>query len=165
MPAEPSPAKLLAGFIAKFDPVVAALIRRTRAAVRRRLPTAHELVYDNYNFFVIGFSSTLRPSDCIVSVVASAKGVALAFYYGADLPDPDGILLGDGTQNRFVRMDGGVSPGAPAVARLIRAATAQGKTPLPRKGPGELVIRSISAKQRPRRTVRRAAARPGAVKK
>ena len=164
MPAEPSPAKQLAGFIARFDPAVAALIRRTRAAVRQRLPTANELVYDNYNFFVIGFSSTLRPSDCIVSVVASAKGVALAFYYGADLPDPGGILLGDGTQNRFVRMEGGVSPDTPAVARLIRAAAAHGKTPLPGKGGGVLVIRSISAKQRPRRRGRQSAVRTRAVR-
>jgi hypothetical protein len=29
--------------------------------LRQRLPTANELVYDNYNFFVIGYSSTERP--------------------------------------------------------------------------------------------------------
>jgi len=42
----------LAGFIAKFDSKHAALIRAVRRALRRRLPAARELVYDNYNFFV-----------------------------------------------------------------------------------------------------------------
>ena len=58
------------------------------------LPTANELVYDNYNFFVIGYSSTLRPSDCFAQLVADAHGVRLAFYYGSKLPDPAGILHG-----------------------------------------------------------------------
>src|ERR1700674_1807285 len=69
-----SPAKQVAGFIAKFAPKVARLIRSTRAAVRRRFPTAVELVYDNYNFFVMGFCTTERASDCIVSLAANAKG-------------------------------------------------------------------------------------------
>ncbi len=43
-------------------------------ALRRRFPTAHELVYDNYNFFVIGYSPTERPSDSIVSIAAGANG-------------------------------------------------------------------------------------------
>jgi hypothetical protein len=41
--------------------------------VRKKLPTAHELVYDNYNFFVIGYSATERPSDAIVSIAAKAR--------------------------------------------------------------------------------------------
>ena len=76
------------GFIDKFDPAMARLIRACRAAVRKRLPTTIELVYDNYNFFVIGYSSTERPSDCIVTLASNAKGVGLSFYYGSTLPDP-----------------------------------------------------------------------------
>jgi hypothetical protein len=37
-----------------------------RSAVRKRFPTANELVWDNYNFFVIGYSPTERPTDSIV---------------------------------------------------------------------------------------------------
>jgi len=73
--------------------------------LRKRYPTANELVYDNYNFFVIGFSATERPSDCLFSIAANAKGVGLAFYYGATLPDPHKILLGSGNQNRFIRLE------------------------------------------------------------
>src|SRR3954451_3847165 len=98
-----TPAKQLDSFIAKFDPAVARLIRATRSALRKRLPTAIEQVYDNYNFLAIGYSTTERTSDCIVSLACAANGVSLSFYHGASLADPDGILQGAGKQNRFVR--------------------------------------------------------------
>jgi hypothetical protein len=66
--------------IAKFDPVVARKIRAVRAVLQKRFPTAFELAYDNYNFFVIGYCSTERPSDCVVSIAADANGVGLSFY-------------------------------------------------------------------------------------
>ena len=141
----------LAGFIEKFDPAVAALIRSARRAQQKRLPTAQELVYDNYNFFVIGYRSTERPSDCIASLVANAKGIGLSFYYGSTLPDPAGILEGSGSQNRFVRLKDAGDLARPEIEALIAAAIHQAKAPLPGKGKGRLIIRSISEKQRPRR--------------
>jgi hypothetical protein len=97
-------AKQVEGFIDKFDPAMGKRIREVRAALRKRFPTAIELVYDNYNFFVIGYCATEKSSDCIVSLAANSKGVGLSFYYGADVPDPHGILQGSGSQNRFVRL-------------------------------------------------------------
>jgi hypothetical protein len=145
------PARQLAGFIAKFDPAMAKRIRSARAALRGRLPTANELVYDNYNFFVIGYSATERPSDCIVSLAANSKNVGLSFYYGASLPDPQKILQGSGSQNRFIRLESTATLKKPAVEALIRAAIAQAKTPLPRTGTGHTIIKSVSIKQRARR--------------
>jgi hypothetical protein len=150
----PSAAKQLAGFISRFDADVAALLRSSRTAVRKLLPTANELVYDNYNFLVIGFCSTDRASDCIVSLAASAKGVALSFYYGATLPDPKKILLGSGTQNRFVRLPSAATLQRPAIRALIRAAVAQSDVPLPKTGRGRTIVKSVSASQRPRRRAR-----------
>jgi hypothetical protein len=143
--------KQLKSFVDKFEPKNRALIRAVRKAMRKRLPTANELVYDNYNFFVIGYCSTERPSDCIVSLAAAANGVGLSFYRGASLPDPHKILLGSGNQNRFIRLGSVEILGRPEVEGLIEAAVAQAKTPLPASGGGKLIIRSISAKQRPRR--------------
>ena len=150
----PSAATQVASFIAKFDSSNAALIRSCRAAMRKRLPTALELVYDNYNFFVIGYSSTERASDCVVSLACGANGVSLSFYRGATLPDPDGVLLGSGKQNRFVRLDSAKTLASPAVERLIAAALAQATTPMPRSGKTRTIVKSISAKQRPRRAGR-----------
>ncbi len=146
-----SPAKQLAGFVAKYDLPVGKLARASRAALRKRLPTAVELVYDNYQFLAIGFSATERTSDCLVSLAVSPKGVALSFYYGSSLPDPHGILLGSGNQNRYVRLESPATLALPAVEALIRAAVAKAKTPLPAIGRGYTVIKSVSAKQRPRR--------------
>src|ERR1700758_403323 len=80
--------KQLNSFIGKFEPKNQALIRAVRRELRQRLPTANELVYDNYNFFVVGYCSTERPSDAIVSIAAAANGGGLSFYHGAILPDP-----------------------------------------------------------------------------
>ena len=96
--------RVVDAFIDKFAPEVAALIRACRIELRGQLPGAFELVYDNYNFFVIGFCPDARPSSCAVSLAASANGVALSFYRGADVSDPDGLLQGEGKQNRYVRL-------------------------------------------------------------
>jgi hypothetical protein len=146
-----SPSKQLAAFIAKFDPKVAKLIRECQTELRKLLPTAIELVYDNYNFFVIGYASTERASDAILSLAAASNGVGLAFIHGASLPDPKKILLGAGKQNRFIRLPTIEPLRSPEVLTLMRAAMAQAKTPLAATGGGYRVIKSISAKQRPRR--------------
>lgn len=150
-----SAAKRIARFIGRFDPSVARVLRAARAALRKRMPTAIEQVYDNYNFLAIGFCTTERTSDCIVSLAASAKGVALSFYYGATLPDPEGILLGGGKQNRFVRLESARTLAKPAVASLINAAVARAVPPLPAVGRGYAMVKSVSAKQRPRQTIPR----------
>ena len=143
--------KQLQSFIDKFEPEHQALIRAMRKALRKRMPSANELVWDNYNFFVVGYSATERPSDSIVCIAAAANGVGLSFYRGATLPDPQKILLGSGAQNRFLRFESAKTLALPDVEALINAAIAQAKTPLPAKGKGKLIIRSISAKQKPRR--------------
>lgn len=146
-----NPEKQLQSFIEKFDSKHQAVIRGARKVLQKRLPTANELVWDNYNFFVIGYSATERPSDSIVSIAAAANGVGLAFYHGADLPDPHKILQGSGVQNRFVRLESVETLANPHVKALIDAAEAQAKVPFPMSGGGKVMIRSISATQKPRR--------------
>ena len=137
-------------FIAKFEPRHQTLIRAIRKVLRKRFPTAYELAYDNYNFFVIGYGSTERPSDAIVSLAAGANGIGLCFIHGASLPDPHKLLLGSGTQTRFIRLEAVDVLARPDVEALLAAAIARAKTPLPARGRGRLIIRSVSAKQRPR---------------
>src|SRR5262249_39615309 len=104
-----------------------------------------------YNFLVFGFCASERPSECIVSLAAAANGVGLSFYRGATLPDPHGLLQGAGSQNRFVRLPDAKVLSQPAVSKLIESAERQAPASLPRTGRGITIIRSISAKQRPRR--------------
>jgi hypothetical protein len=86
-----------------------------------------------------------------LSIAAAANGVGLSFYYGATLPDPHHLLLGDGRQSRFIRLESSAALARPEVDALIVAAAPQAKTPLPKTGQGQLIIRSISKKQGPRR--------------
>jgi hypothetical protein len=148
--------KQLRGFVGKFDAKQQVLIRAVRRALRRRLPCAYELVYDNYNFFVIGYCATERPSDAIVSLAAGANGVSLCFIHGAKLADSAKILNGSGNQTRFLRLESAGTLVRPEVEALLAAALKQSKAPLPASGRGRLIIRSVSAKQRPRRKTARA---------
>jgi hypothetical protein len=137
-------------FIAKFGAADQRLIRAVRAAVRRRLPTANELVWDNYNFFVIGYSPTERPSDSPISIAARANAVGVCFIHGAGLPDPTHRLSGAGRQTRFLRVPSANVLSEPDVEALLAAALRRTK-PFPPTGGGKLIIRSVSTKQRPRR--------------
>ncbi|HXM35642.1 MAG TPA: hypothetical protein VN920_10675 [Pyrinomonadaceae bacterium] len=153
-----SPAKQLAGFIARFDPSIAKLVRAARAILRKRFfPTAVELVYDNYNALAVAFGPTERASDAIVSLAVYARGVNLYFIYGAKLSDPQHLLQGSGNQGRFIRLDDLALFDRPAVKALlraaIRAAIKDGRPPLTAMGRGYTLIKFVSAKQRPRRPV------------
>jgi len=141
----------LAEFVAKFSPEHQRMIRAVRKRLRQRFKGANELVYDNYNFFVIGYSPTERPSDAIVSMACGSNGVGLCFIHGAKLPDPTGILTGAGKQTRFIHLDTPALLGREDVEALIAEAIARAKAPLSPANAGRLIIRSVSAKQRPRR--------------
>ena len=150
------PERQLQSFIEKFKPQHQTIIRAARKTLRKRFPTATELANDNYNFFVIGFGLNERPSDCIITIAAAANGVGLCFVRGASLPDPEKLLLGSGKQTRFVRLPSADVLDQPAVQTLLSVAVERSQTPLPARGRGKLVIRSVSAKQRPRRQQRKA---------
>jgi len=147
----PTPEKQLAGFVAKFSPEMAARIRAVRRKIRQRLPTAVELVYDNYNFFVIGYGPNERPSEAIFSIAAQAKGVALCFLQGAKLPDPKKILRGSGNVVRNIRLESAATLDRPEVRELVKVALERAKSPIPKDGEHRLIIKSVSKKQRPRR--------------
>ncbi len=141
----------LQSFIDKFTPEVAAVIRGGRAALRARLPTAVEMAYDNYNALAIGYASSTKTSDVVVSLACYASGVLLYFYYGAALADPDGLLQGVGNQGRHLRLPDPALIKDSRVEMLIAAALDHARRPMPEDGTGYTVIKSISAKQRPRR--------------
>src|SRR5271163_1579685 len=141
----------LGEFIAKFTPQMGALIRAARAKMRKRIPQALELVYDNYNFFVIGYGPNEKPGQAIFSLAAQAKGLSLCFLQGAGLPDPQGLLRGSGNVVRSIRIAEAVDLDRPEVSSLISTALQRAKTPIPADGKHRLIIKSVSPKQRPRR--------------
>jgi hypothetical protein len=147
-----SPEQQLASFIEKFTPEMAKHIRAARAKMRKRLPQAAELVYDNYNFFVIGYGPNEKAGDAIFSLAAQAKGVSLCFLQGAGPPDPTGILKGGGNLVRNIRLETAGTLDDPEVCRLIDVALERAKVSIRPECRHRLIIKSVSAKQRPRQT-------------
>ncbi len=94
----------LESFLAKYDPEVSTFGRRALAKMRKLVPGAIEMVYDNYNWLVIGFSPTERPSEAIFSIVLPPNRVTLCFLQGAGLPDPAKRLQGSGKVVRNIRL-------------------------------------------------------------
>jgi hypothetical protein len=141
----------LRSLIAKFAPVHQRLIGAVRRWLRKRLPTAHELVYEYRDCFVISYSPDERGYEGVLAIRASADGVRLYFNRGKGLPDPEKVLRGSGNQTRWIHLEGASTIARPAVARLIDEAIARNRIPFARTGRGPVVIRSTSAKQRQRR--------------
>lgn len=138
-------------FIDRFMPEIAARAHACRAAVQARLPTAFELVYDNYQALAIGYGTSERQRDIVLSIALYPRVVRLFFYYGIALPDPTGRLSGEGKQVRHLSLEGPQTLAEPAVEALIAAALAQGERPMPDSGTIISIIKSVSARQRPRR--------------
>ena len=147
-----SPAKQLDALIRRFDPAIQKVVRQARTKLRKRMPAAVELVYDNYNALAIGYGSSERRGDWIVSLAVYARGVNLYFIYGVALPDPRGLLEGSGNQGRFLRLESPAMLDRREIDDLLKAAIAEADTPLPTRGKGYTVIKAVSPNQRRRRT-------------
>ncbi len=141
----------LDSFLAKFTPEMAKLARRALVKMRKRLPNAIEMVYDNYNALVVGFAPNERPSDAIFSIAVFPRKIALCFLQGAKLPDPHKRLRGSGNVVRNVTLVDLSVFEDPQIGALMDEALRRAKVRMDPKQKRKIVIRSISAKQRPRR--------------
>lgn len=65
-------------------------------------PKCNELIYDNYNALVSGWSTTEKMGDTFCSVGVFPKHIHLGFYWGNEIPDPENMLLGKGKQYRYI---------------------------------------------------------------
>lgn len=147
-----SPKMQLDGFIAKFEPAIAAQTKKVLVVMRKRLPGALELVYDNYNALAVGFAPTERASDAIFSIAVYPKWVSLFLFGGQKLKDPQKLLKGSGnTVRHIVLKDGVATLDDPDVRALMDQCLKIADPALDPKQKYRLIIRSISAKQRPRR--------------
>ena len=134
--------------IAKYEPKYQRLILSVRRALRKRFPTADELVYDYPNAFVIAYSPSERGSDAVVAISAAENGLRLVFNQGPTLPDPKKLLLGSGRQTRFMWVESAKTLALPEIEALMQAANDQATTPLRANGRGTLVIKPSSAEKR-----------------
>ena len=149
-----TPARQWAAFLSKYDPASAARAKAAVARLRKYVPGAVELVYDNYNALVVGFGPSERASEAILSIALYPRWVTLFFLQGARLDDPARLLKGAGTRVRHVILSDVAILDEPALRGLIRQAIATAPRPIDVRVPRRMVIRSVSARQRPRRPAR-----------
>jgi uncharacterized protein YdhG (YjbR/CyaY superfamily) len=146
-----SPEIAIRGFLAKYDPAIARQLRACRRAIRGRIPRGFEMVYDNYNALVFGFSPSERTSDALLSIAGYPRWVTLFLLKGASVADPDGLLEGTGSQVRGLTLAGPGDLDAPAVRALIARALAPAARTFATAPPLRTIVKSVSARQRPRR--------------
>jgi hypothetical protein len=122
------------------------------------VPRGFELVYDNYNALVFGFSATDRTSDAVLSIAGYPNWVTLFFLKGASLADPKGLLEGSGGRVRSIRLASPDDLSRPDIRVLIADALAVNSVAFSRAAPLVTIVKSVSARQRPRRPAERTVA-------
>src|SRR5436190_14828355 len=108
----------LRGLIAKFAPAHQRLIGAMRRWLRKRLPTAHEVVYEYKDFFVISYSPNEHGYEGVFAIRASENDVRLYFDHGKGLPDPAKLLRGSGNQTRWIHLECAPTLARPELACL-----------------------------------------------
>ena len=146
-----TPRRQLDHFIDKFTPQVAALTRALLEKMKARIPGAQILVYDNYNALAIGFCRNDKAGQAILSLAVMPKWVTLCFLWGKSLSDPHQLLKGEGSRVRHIRLHTPEALDDPRIEALIAEALATTDWPIDPSAPQRLIIKSVLAKQRPRR--------------
>src|SRR5690349_17315637 len=134
------PQSELDGFIDKFTPGVAALTRALMAKMKRRIPGAKVLVYDNYNALAIGYGPSEKAGQAILSLAVMPRWVTLCFLNGVGLPDPRKLLKGSGSRVRHVQLHSPEAIEEPAIQELITAALDRAEPPIDPTRGYELII-------------------------
>ena len=143
----------------QYSDSIQELALATRQLILKEAPEANEFVYEVYTI-ADHFAFTARPSDAFVFTTAHSKWVNLGFNFGAYLPDPHGLLRGDGKVIRHIRIAQSRDLAATGVRELIRAAISQAERPESKTGePRTTVHRAQSGKTRATPSERRSAGR------
>jgi len=140
----------LRGLITKFAPAHQRLVSATRRWLRKRLPTAHEVVYEYRDFFIISCSPNEHGYAGVFAIRGSAEGIRLYFNQGKGLPDPEKLLQGSANLVRWIQLEGTSTLARPAVVSLVDEALARNRVPFARTGHGPVTIRPTAAKKRRR---------------
>ena len=159
------PEPQIVSFLAKYSPAIEAQLKDARRRLRGFFPHGYELIFDNYNALVFGISPTERASDAFISIAGYPRWVTLFFLNGIALNDPNGLLEGQGKQVRSIRLTNPSQINEPEVEALISQAVLARQPMLLEAPPLATIVKTVVAKQRPRRPAASAASavseRPG----
>jgi hypothetical protein len=128
--------------IAKISPSHLKLVTEVRRKLRKRQPTAHELVYEYRDWFVISYSPNEHGYEGVLAIRANGDGVKLFFNNGKQLSEPERLLKGSGKQARWMHLEDMSALARSEVLSLIDEAIALTRVPFASDGRGPVVMRS-----------------------
>ncbi len=113
--------------LSRYDLSVGELALRLRETVLKEAPSAVERLLQVYAL-VFWYSLTGKMADAFCSVVIYPKGVNLMFNRGAELDDPDRVLVGEGKIIRHIKVRRPEDLKNPNLRKFIRAAQKRAKS-------------------------------------
>src|SRR3712207_6270411 len=105
------------------------LARSARTLIYDVLPGTVEVVWPHQRTAGYG-TGPRKMTEHFCWLAPHARHLVFGFYYGTELPDPDGLLEGSGRLMRHVKVRSQADLANPALRRLIEVATAHRVPPL-----------------------------------
>lgn len=113
-------------FLASYSEQVQDIAERLRSLVIETIPDPVEKVYTGWKNISYGLGEQASQQVCYIA--PRATSVNLGFPNGAQLPDPEGILLGSGKRMRHVKISGPDQIEDAPLRALIKSAMADVKS-------------------------------------
>ena len=130
----------LLGFLEAYDRPISDLALALREIILQEVPDASESIYQVYTVAIwFGFSGKMKDMFCYITT--HAEHVNLGFLRGTALPDPNGVLEGEGKTIRHIKFRSERDLDRPFVRRYIRAAIEQVGAPAG-SGTGKSLVKS-----------------------
>jgi len=107
-------------FLKGYPPPVREIAVKAREVILSVMPDATEKVYPGWKVIQYGTAADMK--SVFAAISPQRERVNLGLANGVDLPDPDGLLEGEGKAIRHVKLTSPEAAGAPAVRELIRGA-------------------------------------------
>lgn len=137
-------------FLAAYPAQAADLFLAVREFVLQEAPEASEVVFDGYSAVSITFTFTESWTAGFCHVVAYSKHVNLGFNRGSQLPDPHGVLIGDGNWVRHISIHTAGDLSLPYLRDYIQAAIEEIGPPDKKSRPKVILKATPGSKRRPK---------------
>ena len=138
--AQPTPEAQFSALLSRFPSGIVALVNQSLLKLRRALPGTYELVYDYSESLVVSYSMSGRGYEATVAVAIFPTLVRL--YFDKSVPDPKGLLEGDGSKVRSVILESASELDHGDIKALLEAAIEHSGVTFPRTGATRMVIKS-----------------------
>lgn len=149
--------KDLIKFLTPFGGEIRELVLWLREFVWDLYPSTNELIYDNYNALAFGWSPTDRVGHtfCSIAVGRATKNVHFGFYWGSEIEDPEKILIGQGSQYRYLLVKNKNSFPKTYIKKLLKEAYANSFAKIKDVNQimeGKTITKSVSTKKREKKS-------------